>query len=232
MIRVAIAIALCGACGRFGFEERLAPVDSAADGTGDAASGHGFVQATCVMAAATTATQTTAYPNNVHAQDLLVVASDFIGTTQTGSVTDTMGNTFTQLPIGRSSAQSAMIFYAIAAADGPDTVTLTLSATSTSVNLQLHEYRGVSGLVTSSINKGTSTMPATHAVNAAPDDVVFAYAAIVTATITGVAQPFMSRETCHRNMTADAVATTSSMYAATFTADMSFAWIAHIAQFR
>jgi hypothetical protein len=211
-------------CGRIGFDPLL---DSSALGDGVNACAATYVQSTCVEVANKSSTSLS-YVQSVSSGSALVVVVDFDNITSTPTITDSLGNSFSQLaPPMRSTTDSAVIWLATNVTSGTDTVTVALPVTAGAIGLFVHEYAHVDGasamLQVATGNDAAPTTPT--ATTPQPDGLVFAFGQVAT-SITGVATGFAKRETCNNDMTADALAEPPGSYAVTFTATPAAPWIA------
>jgi hypothetical protein len=104
-----------------------------------------FVQEAASTTSGSANSLTLSFAANTFAGDLILVGFDFSAGTTPSSVTDSQGNTFTpvgtQLP-SPAGAQS-VVYYAKNIKGGADTVTVTISANATFIELYLTEYSGI-----------------------------------------------------------------------------------------
>lgn len=183
--------------------------------------------------------QTLAYTSNVTAGNLLVVISaQGTDTSATVTVTDSLGNTYSQAGSYSTNTNPPPfglrigLFYCISASSGSCTVTVTPSAL-VGQNIDIFEYSGIlasSPLTATSGNTGTSASPSTGSVtiNAAGDLVIGG----VLATLGTVTSSAFNQRTSHGTAgtadTTNAQATTS----VTFSDTLSEAWTAIGASFK
>jgi hypothetical protein len=179
------------ACGRIGFQligegpgGDGGPVGDGRPGGDGSAGGDGATQTPHVVQATsatpTGTTLTVPFVSNVTAGDVVVVELDlYTGATIT-SVTDTRGSSYmlavSAAPLGRSMS----LYYAVLPAGGPDTISVTFSA-SVTTEVRIHE---ISGLAAVSPLDGASATGATALVasliagapitTTTPNDLVFA----------------------------------------------------------
>jgi hypothetical protein len=104
-----------------------------------------FVQEAASTTSGSANSLTLSFAANTFAGDLILVGFDFSAGTTPSSVTDSQGNTFT--PVGTqltspAGAQS-VVYYAKNITGGADTVTVTISANVTFIELYLTEYSGI-----------------------------------------------------------------------------------------
>lgn len=128
-----------------------------------------FVQSAQSANGSATRTTTAAATLTVTAGHLLVVCASWdSGSTPTVSLADTLGSTWTALPVANDSTdqQSNAMWWTIAGAGGSDTFTVTLSASSDYFEMVALEYSGVSDVdaTTMVANQAATTTPATGSV--------------------------------------------------------------------
>ena len=104
-----------------------------------------FVQAAASAAHGTPTTLSLAFPSNTQAGDLVLVAFDFVSNVTPSSVTDSQGNVFTEVGNQLCSPGNALsrVYYAKNIKGGADTVTVTLSGSSSYLEVYLSEYSGI-----------------------------------------------------------------------------------------
>ena len=235
-------IAVHGGCGRMDFDP-LASGDAQLDAPLDApiacvpAATPRYEQGSCSTTHGLPAMMSLTVATNMLAvRNLLVVAVDFDGTTNTVVVTDSLGNALQAVaPAPRSMTQSDQIWYAVITAGGPDVITATFDSPTLGIGLYAHEY---SGLDTSGpldvfvTGTGTGTAIATATLTTArPDELLFAHG-MTQDVVSAPGAGFASRQTCNANMTEDMVAPTPGSYSATFTAGASANWLASLVALR
>jgi hypothetical protein len=156
--------------------------------------------------------ETLAYPSNVGAGNLLVVA---VGWAQSGgpsgcTITDTQGNSFSAYPSGGPFLLSNIsyliqIFYAVAGSAAADSIIFSSSPTAPFFRMLIHEYSGatttvdasVSNLINGPTNPMTSTVTTTVA-----NDLLFAWT-VDNAGVTGYTSPATLRQTAGSESTGD-----------------------------
>ena len=107
-------------------------------------SGIALVQVTAGAASGTASTFSLAFPNNTVAGNLIVVGFDF-NTNAFSSITDSQGNTLTEVASQLTCPGSLLsrVYYASNIKGGADTITINLSANSSWIEVYLTEYSGV-----------------------------------------------------------------------------------------
>ena len=177
-----------------------------------------FVQAVA-HAASGTATLGLYLPNNTVAGDLIMVGFDFNSNATPLSVTDSLGNTFTQVGTQLASpggARSA-VYYAKNIKGGPDTVTVKLSAACTSIKLYLTEYFGMNPTSPIDAQAGATgsagTVSSGDATTTVASDVIYGYC-VGDGTCTA-GSGFTARSTIDNNLIEDEIAGNPGAYAAT-----------------
>ena len=163
-----------------------------------------------------------AFPSNTLAGDLILVAFDFAPNAATPSLSDTQGNVFTQVgkqlspPGGGTFSQ---VYYAKNIKGGADTVTVTLSADVSVIELYLTEYSGINP--TNPIDAEAGTSGSTAAVSSGTatttvaGDMIYGYC--WSQWICTAGSGFTARSTLDSNVIEDKVAGSAGSYAATGT---------------
>jgi hypothetical protein len=225
------------------------PFDAAADAAKDAANTPDaaidgpatavpitFVQAASVKPAA--AVTALAFPGSVIAKDAILICLTYPSSSGAtlSSVTDTGTNVYTTL-VGPVTS-GGEIHYIIAALDakaGPDTVTVTLSATVPMIgsDLFLLDYSGIATTAAfdaTSNQSGTGTaMTSGGASTTAAHELILGFAEAGNASVgTG----FTSRATLSGNLVEDEVVNTTGTYAATGTTSGGATWTMIVATFK
>jgi hypothetical protein len=163
-----------------------------------------------------------AFPSNTQAGDLLLVAFDYDSSVTPTSVTDSQGNAFTEVGSQLSSPGGALsrVYYAKNIKGGADTVTVTLSASSSYLEVYLSEYSGIN--TTNPIDAEVGASGNAGAVSSgsvkttAAGDIIYGYC-VGDGTCT-VGSGFTARSTLDANLIEDETAGGAGSYAATGTA--------------
>jgi hypothetical protein len=145
-------------------------------GTVQAASSIAFVQSTSI-AQTGGRTASKAFPDNVTSGHLIIVGS-FVGLGASVSVTDSLGNTFTQVAHQTvASDHDADVFVGTVASSGADTITVNAGSGENVYAFSMHEYSGVSATVDASATaQGNSTAAASGSLTTVTsNDLVFAW---------------------------------------------------------
>jgi hypothetical protein len=167
------------------------------------------------------AAQTLSVPFNAAtaAGNLVVVAFDYTATTFT-SITDSQGNVFTQVgsEVTSPGGAATRMYYAKNIKGGPETVTVTLGDSTSSLEVYIAEYRGadpVSPLDGSAQNAGPTDSPVTSGsfVTTSANDRVVAYC--VGDTYCHPGPGFATRSTLHDNLLEDRKVGAAGSFAAT-----------------
>jgi hypothetical protein len=179
-----------------------------------------FVQATATAASGTASSLSLSFPANTLAGDLLLVAFDY-NTSATASVTDSQGNLFT--PVGNqltspAGAQSR-VYYAQNIKGGADTVTVTLSANSSWLELYLTEYTGINPSIDAQAGASGSAGPVSsgNATTTVAGDMIFGYC--IGDDVCTAGSGFIARSTLNGNLIEDMLAGQAGSYAATGSAN-------------
>jgi len=205
---------------------------------------NGFTYATLIsisfaqVAAATpqTATQvvTATYPFPQSAGNLNIVVVGWHDATATvQSVRDSAGNVYT-LAIGPTSGNKVRqsIYYAANIVGGNNTVTVTFNQNSTSPDIRILEYTGVSALDVKAGASGTGAKANSGSVTTTSSNELIFGAGTTTGGFTGAGSGFTSRiiTTPDADIAEDKVVTNSGSYNATATG--SAAWVMQMVAFK
>jgi hypothetical protein len=169
-------------------------------------------------------------PNPVAAGSLLLVAV-FVNTdTQSVQlVTDTLKNSFQAVsPPVIAGGTLSQIWYAGSPAGGTDTVSVELSGAPPGFAAYVHEYAGIdlnSPVLGEVSNSGTSMDISPGPLFVADSAMLFVRADVST-NVGSIDTPFVGRETCWGDLTADDLADASGTYQAFLTATASGLWSA------
>jgi len=109
------------------------------------ASSPSFVQQVASASHSNPSSLSLSFPANTLAGDLLLVAFDYAKSVAPSTVTDSQGNVFTSLGSALSTPGQALgsVYYAKNIKGGADTVTVTLSASSSYLEIYASEYAGI-----------------------------------------------------------------------------------------
>jgi len=159
-----------------------------------------------------------ALPGNTAASDLILVGFDFDTNSTPSSVTDSQGNTFTEVGTQLTSPGGARsrVYYAKAIKGGADTVTVNLSANSAWIEMYLAEYSGVDQVNPIDAQAGasgsSSAVSSGNATTTVAGDVIFGYCVGDSACTVG--SGFAARSTFNHNLIEDVPAGSPSSFAA------------------
>jgi hypothetical protein len=193
-------------------------------------------QSNCLQVG-TTSSVSVVLPNQVEPQETLVVAIH--STTPAPApqtVTDSLASVFTPAlsPVADSGTLS-QVWVATAQAQGFDTVTVQLAVVAAGEAVYVHVYRGldpINPVVTSATGAGnTSSSFGFGPVTTAEPGVLFAQAAIGS-RVASVDLPFVSRQTCWGDMTADQIISSGGTYSVSFSSSASGHWIGDLVALR
>jgi len=178
-----------------------------------------FVQATASAAHGTPTTLSLAFPSSTHAGDLLLVAFDYAPNVTPASVTDSQGNVFTTVGNQLSTPGGALsrVYYATNIKGGADTVTVTLSGTSSYLELYLSEYSGINSTSPIDAQAGSSgnagAVSSGSVTTTAAGDIIYGYCVADWGCTAG--SGFAARSTLDGNLMEDKTAGSAGSYAAT-----------------
>ncbi|MGD0124662.1 MAG: choice-of-anchor D domain-containing protein [Terriglobia bacterium] len=182
-----------------------------------------FVQAAASAAHGTPTTLSLAFPSSTRAGDLLLVAFDYDSSVTPASVTDSQGDVFTAVGNQLSTPGGALsrVYYAKNIKGGADTVTVTLSASSSYLELYLSEYSGINTSNPIDAEAGASgnagAVSSGSVTTTAAGDIIYGYCVADWSCIVG--SGFNARSTLDGNLMEDETAGGAGSYAATGTAD-------------
>jgi hypothetical protein len=148
-----------------------------------------------------------------------MVAFDYDTNTVPSSVTDSQGNTFTQIGSQLTSpgATRSVVYYAKNIKGGADTVTVNLSGTSAWLELYLSEYAGANQTNPIDVQAGAAgsagSVSSGNAITTAAGDIIYGYCVGDWACTTGAG--FTTRSNFNNNLIEDEVAGAAGGYAAT-----------------
>ncbi|HTX34306.1 MAG TPA: putative Ig domain-containing protein, partial [Bryobacteraceae bacterium] len=181
-----------------------------------------FVQTTAKAASGSTKSMSVAFASKTAAGDLLLVGFDY-ETNTTVSVTDSQGNSFLQVGSQLVSPGGAYsrVYYAISPTGGADTVTITLAAKTSILEVYLTEYSGVNQAAPVDVQAGKSgsakSVSSGNATTTAAGDMIYGYCVGDNACTVG--SGFTARSTMNSNLIEDMTAGSAGSYAATGTAN-------------
>jgi hypothetical protein len=184
-----------------------------------ASSSAAYVQAAASAASGTATTLSLAFPSNTRAGDLLLVAFDYTSNATPTSVTDSQGNVFTEVGSQLSTPGGALsrVYYARNIKGGADTVTVTLSASSSYLELYLNEYSGINTTNPIDAELGASgsagAVSSGNVTTTAAGDIIYGYCVGDWACTVG--SGFTARSTLNDNLIEDETAGTAGSHAAT-----------------
>jgi centrosomal CEP192-like protein/ASPM-SPD-2-Hydin domain-containing protein len=182
-----------------------------------------LVQATASAALGTPTTLSLAFPSNTQAGDLLLVAFDYDSSSSPTSVTDSQGNVFTEVGSQLNSPGGGLsrVYYAKNIKGGADTVKVTLSASSSYLELYLNEYSGINTTNPIDAEVGASgnagAVSSGSVTTTAAGDIIYGYCLGDWACTVG--SGFTARSTLNGNLIEDETAGSAGSYAATGSAN-------------
>jgi Putative Ig domain len=182
-----------------------------------------FVQESAKAATATAKSLSVSFAANTLPGDLILVAFDFASSATPKSITDSQGNTFTQVgtQLVSPGGSASRVYYAKSIKGGADTVTVALSANSAWIEVYLTEYSGVDP--TNPIDAQAGAAGSAGAVSSGtaktsyPGDVIVGYCPADWSCTVG--SGFAARSTFNNNLIEDAMAASPGSYAATASAN-------------
>jgi hypothetical protein len=195
-----------------------------------------YVQSACLQVNITTV-GTVVLPDAGSSGDLFVFAVEWSYADAGVAVSDTLGDPFVATtPINRAGggATSQQVWYAVAGASGPVAFTATFSGTVTA-GLFVHEYSGIdpgAPLLGAMAMIGSGITPAAGPLNVSANGALLFVEGDDVGNIASVAPPYVLRQTCWGDVTADAFAGDAGDYSVQFTGQAANDWIASIAAFR
>jgi hypothetical protein len=182
-----------------------------------------FVQATAGTAPGAASSLSVSFPANTTAGDIILVGFDFTTSASFSSISDSQGNTFTQVGTQLTSPGGArsQLYYANSIKGGADTVTVTLSANSAWIEIYVNEYSGVNQTTPIDVQSGASgtagAVSSGSATTTAAGDIIYGYC--VGDWNCTVGSGFTTRSTFDGNLIEDETAGNPGSYAATGTAN-------------
>ena len=186
-------------------------------------SGPAYVQAAAAAASGIADSLSLAFSAKTTAGDVILVAFDYSCKVTPASVTDSQGNAFATAGNQLTSPASdcSRVYYAKNVKGGGDTVTVTLSAQSSWLELYLTEYSGIDPNNPIDAQAGASgtagAVSSGNATTTAAGDVIYGYCAADWNCTAG--SGFATRSSLGGNLLEDRVAGSAGTYAATGTAN-------------
>jgi fibronectin type 3 domain-containing protein len=181
-----------------------------------------FVQGSSNAASGTSTSLSVPFSSNTSPGDLILVGFDFVDSVTPVSITDSQGNTFTQVgsQLNSPAGVGARVYYANNIKGGADTVTITLSANSSYLEVYLTEYAGLNQ--TNPIDGQAGATGTAGAVSSGTitttvaGDLIYGFCVGDWACTAG--SGFNARSTFNGNLVEDETAGNPGSYAATGTA--------------
>jgi hypothetical protein len=192
----------------------VAPVSSAAIS---------FVQVAAKAASSAASSLSLSFSANTSPGDLILVAFDFASGVTPTSVTDSQGNTFTEVgsQLTTPGDAASRVYYARNIAGGADTVTIKLSANSVWLEAYLTEYSGANTASPIDAQAGaagsTTAVSSGAAATSAAGDRILGYCVADYSCSAG--SGFTARSTFNGNLIEDITAATTGSFAATASAN-------------
>ena len=185
-----------------------------------------FVQAKAKAVNGSAKSLAVSFGSATKAGDIILVGVDFL--TTFSSITDSQGNTFTEVGSQLTTPGNQIhtrLYYAANIAGGSDTVTIKLATATTDLEVYLAEYAGVNQTNPIDAQAGAtgrgSAVSSGSATTTAAGDLIFGYC--VSDNSCTVGSGFTARSTFNVNLLEDETAGSSGSYAATATANSTWA---------
>lgn len=181
-----------------------------------------FVQTVSTAAPNNSNSLSLAFKNKTVAGNLILVAIDFMKSVPLSSLSDSQGNTWTQVGTQLNSPNGigSRIYYANNIKGGSDTVTVTLSGTSTYLEMYLTEYAGLNQANPIDAQTGTTgtggTVSSGNITTTLAGDLLYTFC-LADSSCT-VSSGFTARSTLNGNYLGDKIAGNPGTYSATGTA--------------
>ena len=182
-----------------------------------------LAQATANHPSSTASTFSVSFPHNTVAGDIILVGFDFIASATLSSISDSQGNTFTEVGSQLTSpgGGASRDYYAKNIKGGADTVTVNLSANSAYIEVYLTEYYGMNQTTPIDAQAGAAgsagAVSSGNATTTTAGDVIYGYCAADYACTAG--SGFTARSTMNGNLIEDETAGNPGAYAATGSAN-------------
>lgn len=127
------------------------------------ASAQSFVQANAAAAAQSASSFSVSFSSNTLPTDVILVSVDLTAGITTSSVTDSQGNTFTQVgsQLTSPASVSSVVYYAKNIKGGQDTITVSLGSASSLIEVYVAEYAGIDQVNPVDVQAGATGSSAT-----------------------------------------------------------------------
>ena len=190
-------------------------------------SGPNYAQAAAGAVHTAASSLSVAFPNSTVAGNVILVGFDYATTASPSSVTDSQGNTFTEVgsPLTTAGGANSAIYYATNIKSGSDTVTVHLSVSSAYIEVYLAE--DLTGVNTASpidahvgATGAAGAVSSGNATTTVAGDIIYGYCVGDSACTAGAG--FASRSTLDGNLVEDMTAGNPGAYAATGSANSSW----------
>jgi len=181
-----------------------------------------FIQATANASSGSVNSFSTSFSANTQAGDLILVGFDIMPNGTVISVTDSQGNSFTEVgsPLTSSGGTTSRVYYANNTKGGADSITITLS-TSSNFEVYLSEYSGVNQVNPIDGQSGASgsagTVSSGNVTTTAAGDLIYGYC--VGDFVCTAGSGLTARSTFHNNLVEDMIAGSPGGYAASGSAN-------------
>ncbi|HSR89628.1 MAG TPA: DUF4038 domain-containing protein [Candidatus Udaeobacter sp.] len=180
-----------------------------------------FVQQKAAAAASGASSLATTFTSSVAAGDIILVGFDYDKSqnANVASVTDSRGNTFTQIGTELTTPGGAhtRLYYAKNTTAGTDTVTVNLTAGSSFIEAYITAYRGIDNVNPIDASAGrtgnTGTVTSGNVTTTSAGDIIYGFCIGDDACTIG--SGFTARSTMNSNLSEDKVAGTAGVFAAT-----------------
>jgi len=179
-----------------------------------ASSGIAFVQVNAGMASSASS-EAVAFASNTTVGDIILVGFDFSSGSSFSSISDTQGNTFTELgsQLTTPAGSGTRVYYAKNIKGGADTVTVRTAASASFIKVQVVEYTGVSTTTPIDIqagNTGSSGTASAGGQTTVANDLIFGFLASDGTGSAG--SGFNSRSAANGNIIQDDAAGSAGWY--------------------
>ena len=182
-----------------------------------------FVQAVANWASGSASSFSLSFPANTTAGNLILVGLDFTSSATFSSITDSQGNTFSEVgnQLISPGGIRTRVYYANNIKGGADTVTVNLSGTSSYIEVYLTEYSGVNQATPIDAQAGASgtagAVSSGNATTTVAGDMIYGFC--LGDSVCTVGSGFTSRSTFNGNLVEDMTAGNAGAYAATGSAN-------------
>jgi hypothetical protein len=179
-----------------------------------ASAGIAFVQANAGTVSSASS-ESLAFSSNTNASDIILVGFDFASGPSVSSVTDTQGNTFTEVgsQLTTPGGSDSRVYYAKNIKGGADTVKVTLSGSASVIKEQVIEYSGVSTTTPIDVqsgNTGSAGSAYSGGTTTVADDWIFGF--LASDGTGSAASGFNSRSAANGNVMIDDAAGAPGSY--------------------